>query len=164
MAQLNGVSSRINLKTSKATVKAKKSGMPTAATKRYLATVTMGVWMPLMSLILSYVGGRLLSSELFVLAGLSFLLMACVLLVSLTHLAAAIADITKSHWLASWLLAIAFDASLVLAELCHVQAEKAEIGGVVTCLMVAVCGLSMFLNCWAFLSHKRSEKTEKTNN
>ena len=89
-----------------------------------------------------------------VLSGLSFLIMGCVLCVSLAHLAWAIGDITRSPIWASWLLAIAFDCCLVLGELCHVQAAEAGIDTVCTTMMVAVCGLSMFLNCWAFLRHK----------
>lgn len=131
-----------------------KLAKPTADRIKFWATITMGVFMPVLSLILSYVGGSLLGNERHVLSGLSFLMMGCVLCVSLAHLAWAIGDITRSPIWASWLLAIAFDCCLVLGELCHVQAAEAGIDTVCTTMMVAVCGLSMFLNCWAFLRHK----------
>jgi hypothetical protein len=54
--------------------------------------------------------------------------MVCVLVVSLSHLAWAIGDITRSPWWACWLLAVAFDLCLVLGELCHVAAEDASVG------------------------------------
>lgn len=121
---------------------------------RWYATVAMGVFIPLLSLGLSHTGGNLLKSECLALAGFAFGLMGCVLAVSLSHLAWGVQDITKSATWASWLLAIAFDLCLVLGELVHVNAEEAGIGMVVTAIMVCVCGLSMFLNCWAFLRHK----------
>jgi hypothetical protein len=53
--------------------------------------------------------------------------MNCVLVVSLSHLAWAVSDITRSPWWACWLLAVAFDLCLVLGELCHVAAEDAGV-------------------------------------
>jgi hypothetical protein len=79
--------------------------------------------------------------------------MGCVLAVSLSHLAWAIRDITKSPPWAAWLLAVGFDLVLVLSELCAVSAEDAGVRVVTTLMMVGVAGLSMFLNCWAFLKH-----------
>lgn len=121
------------------------------------ATVTMGVVIPLLSLGLSHTGGTLLreggSYSVTTLALLSFLLMGCVLTVSLTHLAWAVEDLTRSPGWASWLLAVTFDLLLVLGELVHVAAEGSGAGSIVTAMMAAVCGLSMFLNVWAFLHH-----------
>lgn len=117
------------------------------------ATLVMGVAIPLLSLGLSNTGGNLYRVGLVPLAGFAFLLMGCVLAVSLSHLAWAVEDITRSPRWASWLLAVAFDLVLVLAEMCHVGASEAGVGTVTTVMMVAVAGLSMFLNCWAFLKH-----------
>jgi hypothetical protein len=118
------------------------------------ATLVMGISMPLLSITLSYCGGTLLRHDCCGLAALAFGLMGCVLAVSLSHLAWAIQDITRSPRWASWSLAVAFDLALVLAELCDVSAESAGLGAVTTCLMIAVCALSMGLNCWAFLQHE----------
>lgn len=120
------------------------------------ATVTMGAFIPLLSLGLSHAGGTLVGHHR-ALAGMSFGLMGCVLVVSLSHLAWAIGDITRSPWWASWLLAVAFDLCLVFGELTNVSATAAGLGVVVTAIMVAVAGLSMFLNCWAFLHHPAGE-------
>jgi hypothetical protein len=129
---------------------------PTPAQFRLALTLIMGATIPLFSLALSNIGGTLANSHL-LLAGFAFTLMACVLAVSLSHLAWAIEDITKSKPWASWLLAVSFDLALVLGELCKIMAEEAGVGLVTSALMVAVCGLSMFLNCWAFLKHPGAE-------
>jgi hypothetical protein len=121
---------------------------------RVVATVLMGMFIPLASLALSHVGGSLLQAGFRFLGAFSLGLMGCVLAVSLSHLAEAVRDITRSPRWASWLLAVAFDLCLVLGELTHVSASEAGLGAVVTALMCAVCLLSMFLNCWAFLAHK----------
>ncbi len=145
-----------------------KSRLPSAAQWRLFLTLGMGVWIPLFSLALSYVGGNLMregisntNAIMIGLASFSFALMTCVLSVSLSHLAWAVEDITKSHRWASWALALAFDLALVLGELCHVSAEEAGVGKVVTVLMATVCVLSMFLNCWAFLKHPAAEERKK---
>ncbi|MDY3554222.1 hypothetical protein R5W24_003341 [Gemmata sp. JC717] len=136
--------------------KKKKTATParTAADRIKLsATLVMGIVIPLLSLGLSNAGGMLARNDHNALAVLAFGLMGCVLTVSLSHLAWAVGDITKSPRWASWLLAITFDMVLVLAELCHVSAEAAGVGTVVATMMVAVAMLSMFLNCWAFLKY-----------
>jgi hypothetical protein len=129
----------------------------TSAQVKTGATVTMGVVIPLLSLGLSHTGGTLLreggSYPVTALALFSFLLMGCVLTVSLTHLAWAVEDLTRSPGWASWLLAVTFDLLLVLGELVHVAAEGSGAGAIVTAMMAGVCGLSMFLNVWAFLYH-----------
>jgi hypothetical protein len=125
----------------------------TAARIKFVATVVMGVLLPLLSVGLSSVGGNLARYEHLLLSVFAFALMTCVLVVSLSHLAWAIYDITRSPGWACWLLAIAFDLCLVLGELCHVAAEDAGVGLVTSVMMGAVCLLSMFLNCWAFLRH-----------
>jgi hypothetical protein len=125
----------------------------TAARIKFWATITMGVLLPLLSLGLSSVGGNLFRHNHGALATFALALMICVLVVSLSHLAWAIGDITRSPWWACWLLAVAFDLCLVLGELCHVAAEDAGVGLVTSVMMGAVCLLSMFLNCWAFLRH-----------
>ncbi len=127
---------------------------PTTSDKvKLYATLVMGVAIPLLSLGLSNTGGNLARTNHVILAGFAFGLMACVLAVSLSHLAWAVEDITRSPRWASWLLAVAFDLMLVLAEMCHVGATDAGVGTVTTIMMVAVALLSMFLNCWAFIKH-----------
>lgn len=116
-------------------------------------TIIMGVFIPLFSLALSHVGGTLARQGHGALSLFAFLLMGAVLSVSLAHLAWAVSDITSSPKWASWALAVAFDLALVLGELIHVTAHEAGLGNVVTAMMAAVCGLSMFLNCWAFIRH-----------
>lgn len=116
------------------------------------ATITMGILLPLVSLALSNTGGARLLDGHYALAALSFVLMGTALAVSLSHLAWAIQDITRSATWASWALAVAFDAALVLCELCHVVDGGASL--VTGALMGAVCMVSMFLNCWAFLNHQ----------
>jgi hypothetical protein len=113
----------------------------------------MGCGIPLGSLALSTVAGTLARAHHFVFATGATALTACVLAVSLSHLALAIRDITGSPQWASWALAVAFDLALVLGESVHVYAADADLGALVTALMVAVCGLSMVLNCWAFFRH-----------
>jgi hypothetical protein len=125
----------------------------TAGRIKFYATVTMGVLLPLLSLGLSNVGGNLFRHDQAALAAFALVLMGCVLVVSLSHLAWAIQDITRSPLWACWLLAVAFDLLLVLGELCHVAAEGAGVGLVTSAMMGVVCLVSMFLNCWAFLRH-----------
>ncbi len=134
----------------------KPSKMPSTARQRAYITAAMGVWIPLFSLGLSHTGGKLLQAGSWQCGGLGVLalaLMGCVLAVSLSHLAWAVEDITHSPGWASWLLAITFDLALVHGELVHVYADQAGVGGMVTGIMVIVCGFSMGLNCWAFFKH-----------
>ena len=125
----------------------------TAARIKFVATVVLGVLLPLLSVGLSSVGGNLARHGHLMLSAFAFGLMVWVLTVSLSHLAWAIFDITRSPGWACWLLAIACDMLLVLGELCHVAAEDAGVWLVTSVMMAAVCLLSMFLNCWAFLRH-----------
>lgn len=127
----------------------------TADRVKVVATVTMGVAIPVLSLVLSHTGGTLARTGHSALAGFALSLMGCVLVVSLSHLAWAIEDITRSPRWASWLLAISFDLMLVLGELVHVNADDAGVGMAITVMMTAVAGMSMFLNCWAFLRHPK---------
>lgn len=130
-----------------------------ASQARVVLTLTMGVVIPIFSLALSKIAGTLAETHP-ALAVFAFLLMGCVLSVSLSHLAWAIEDITKSHRQASWALAISFDLALVLGELCHVFAD-ASCSGVISAMMSAVCLLSMFLNCWAFLNQAKARRKVK---
>ena len=165
---LNGFSRKSIVNGKRRTSPAKKSILPSQARFRFGLTIGMGTFIPLFSLGLSHVGGNLLRQGigennfvLISLAGFAFGLMACILSVSLSHLAWAVQDITRSHKWASWALAVAFDLAIVLGELCHVQG-KTGLDDVVTVLMVCVCGLSMFLNCWAFiLCPKREARKQK---
>jgi hypothetical protein len=128
------------------------------------AMIVMGIAIPLLSLGLSHTGGTLLRERenLFTVAlGVAALtLMACVLVVSLSHLAWSVEDLTRSAKQASWLLAITFDLLLVLGELVHVAARETGANVIVTVMMACVCGLSIFLNIWAFWWHPAVRTSE----
>jgi hypothetical protein len=128
------------------------------------AMIVMGIAIPLLSLGLSHTGGTLLRERenLFTLTlGIAALaLMGCVLVVSLSHLAWSVEDLTRSERKASWLLAVTFDLLLVLGELVHVAARETGANVIVTVMMVAVCGLSIFLNIWAFWWHPAKHTAE----
>ena len=118
-------------------------------------TVLMGCGIPLLSLSLSTVSGTLYRAAHPILGTAFLAVMGSVLVVSLSHLAWAVGDITRSPRWASWAMAIAFDLALVLGETVHVAASDAGLMALTTSIMVAVCGASMLLNVWAFLAgHK----------
>jgi hypothetical protein len=121
-----------------------------SALKRVL-TVGMGCGIPGLSLALSSLGGQLLRAGQVWLGGGSLALCATVLAVSLSHLASAVRDITRSEVWQSWCLAVAVDVTLVLCELARVSGYDSWL---VPVLMCAVTVASMGLNCWAFLRHK----------
>jgi hypothetical protein len=111
----------------------------------------MGCGIPLLSLGLSSSGGRLLEQGHIGL-GVSALVLCCsVLAVSLSHLAWAIRDITRSQVWQAWCLAVAVDVAVVLCELCRVAGFELW---VVPVLMGALTAASAGLNCWAFLRHR----------
>jgi hypothetical protein len=117
---------------------------------RVAITVGMGCGVPCLSLALSSIGGRLCADGHGVLGTGSLGLCCLVLSVSLSHLAWAVRDITRSAWWQSWCLAGAIDLSLVLGELAGVCGYESWVVGAV---MVAVTLVSAVLNCWAFLRH-----------
>jgi hypothetical protein len=116
-------------------------------------TVALGVGIPLLSLALSKIGGTLAGAGFYGMAAFAFLLMAAVLGVSLSHLAAAIGSVTRSPLWASWALAVTLDLTLVLCELIHVSGHGLGLELVCGCAMVAVAIASMGLNVFAFLCH-----------
>ncbi len=132
---------------------------PTPKPPRILArfklgmTVALGVGIPLLSLAMSRLGGSLAIGEVYLLSLLAFGLMLAVLGVSLSHLAWAIGNITRSAARPSWALAIALDLSLVLCELVHVYAASLGLAWVCFAVMAAVALTSMLLNVYAFLMH-----------
>jgi hypothetical protein len=115
------------------------------------AMIVMGISIPLLSLGLSHTGGTLLRERenLFTIAlGVAALtLMGCVLVVSLSHLAWSVEDLTRSAKKASWLLV-------------HVAARETGANVIVTVMMACVCGLSIFLNIWAFWWHPAVKTAE----
>jgi hypothetical protein len=111
-------------------------------------TVGLGCGIPGLSLALSSIGGRLLAEGHPYLGGAALVLCSAVLAVSLSHLAWAIQDITRSARWQAWALALAVDVALVLGELACVAGAG---WWLVTALMVAVACVSAVLNCWAFL-------------
>ncbi|HZR55212.1 MAG TPA: hypothetical protein VFB06_37710 [Streptosporangiaceae bacterium] len=150
---LNGTARRPGKGRARAEGKPRRRPLMTAGRFKAGLTLAMGCGIPLGSLALSTVAGTLARSGHYVLAGSAAGLTGCVLAVSLSHLAWAVRDITSSPRWASWALAVAFDLALILGESVHVYATDADLGGLVTAVMVAVCGLSMVLNCWAFFRH-----------
>src|SRR5438045_1542715 len=74
-------------------------------------TVVMGCGIPCLSLALSSIGGRLCVEGQRVLGGAVLVLCCTVLAVSLSHLAWAVKDITRSAKWQSWCLALAVDVS-----------------------------------------------------
>lgn len=133
--------------------KQRRRAMVSAAPKLALAiTVGMGIAIPALTLGLSTVAGRLAILSSFPLAAASFAIGATVLAVSLSHLAWAIADITRSPRWASWALAVAVDLSVVLAESVHVFAPGV-VDALGTAVLAGVTLASMVLNVWAFLRH-----------
>jgi hypothetical protein len=119
---------------------------------RQAITVGMGCGIPCLSLALSSIGGRLIEEGHRYLGGAALVLCCGVLAVSLSHLAWALRDITRSAWWQAWALAVAIDVSLVLGELASVAGFRLWLVPVV---MVAVCVVSAVLNCWAFLRHSK---------
>ena len=141
----------------------------TLAVQRKWITVAMGCWIPVLSLLLSAAGGRLIRAEgatAVFLGSVAFCLTSCVLAVSLSHLADAIGDITRSPRWASWLLAVGFDAALIFGELVHALTPEIEgLGWIVGAIMAGVVIFSMGLNCWAFLrcAHEPASKSQPAN-
>jgi hypothetical protein len=111
----------------------------------------MGCGIPGLSLALSSSGGRMLEQGHYALGAAALLLCCAVLVVSLSHLAGAIRDITRSVTWQAWCLALAVDLSMVVCELSRVAGFALW---VVPVLMGAVTVASAGLNCWAFLRHK----------
>jgi len=119
---------------------------------RYI-TVAMGCSIPLLSLSLSHLGGSLLACGTWgtcTLGVFALLLCIAVLGVSLSHLAWAIEDITKSPAWASIALAISVDCSLLVGELVGVFGAEANVETLRIGLMIAVTVSSAVLNTWAF--------------
>jgi hypothetical protein len=121
---------------------------------RLWMTVVLGVGIPCLSLAMSKLAGTLAANAHYALAVFALALMAAVLGVSLSHLAWAIGDITRSGRRSSWSLAVALDLSLVLCELCHVYTADLGLAWVCYAVMTAVALASMALNVWGFLMHE----------
>lgn len=133
----------------------KKLGSVATTNKaRKVITVTMGLAIPLFSLAMSSTGGGLLQSggSWEIALGVVFLgLLATVLFVSLSHLAWAIQDITRSSKGLSWCLAVAVDLALVACELSEVLHHSTPL---IAAIMVGVTLMSMTLNVFAFMMHE----------
>lgn len=141
-------------KTAETTPTTPKSRVPSVATQRKWITLAMGCGIPVLSFLLSSAGGHLVADGrtwvYYALGFMAFGLCSCALAVSLTHLADAIGDITRSSRRASWLLAVAFDSALIFGELVRSLASEADVGWTVGAIMMMVVVFSMGLNCWAF--------------
>jgi hypothetical protein len=119
---------------------------------RTAITLGMGCGIPCLSLALSSIGGRLCVAGHLGLGTAALLLCCSVLAVSLSHLAWAIGDITRSARWQAWCLAGAIDLCLVLGELAGVAGFELW---TVTAVMAAVTVTSAVLNTWAFLREGR---------
>jgi len=138
------------------TTTARKRNQVKAATMskaRKALTITMGCGIPAVSLYTSHRAGELLTVGAYV-GGLMFLAVCLtVLALSLSHLATAIGDITRSNVRDSWLLAVALDAGIVVCELTKAMGHDG--GWLAMAFLVGITGASMLLNCWAFLTHTK---------
>lgn len=137
----------------KATKRATTSKQVGVARTALAATVGMGVGIPALTLSLSTVAGRMAMGGHTGLALGAAAVGITVLAVSLDHLRQAIEDITGSPKAASWALAVAVDASIVLAESVQVFAPGV-VDSLAAGILWAVTAASMGLNVWAFLRHK----------
>jgi hypothetical protein len=146
-AELNGTGKR------RARAKgASGSANPARNRARRWITLGIGAGIPCLSLALSSIGGRLVAEGHTLLGSGALVLCCSVLAVSLSHLAWAIRDITRSAWWQAWCLALAVDCSLVLGELAGIAGYTSW---VVAAVMVSVTVCSAVLNCWAFARHGR---------
>jgi len=148
-----GVRSSLNAKGKKQTRKALVMTRVQASNLGRYITVAMGCGIPLLSLSLSHLGGSLLACGTWAttfLGVFAFGLCVAVLGVSLSHLAWAIGDITKSPRWASVALAISVDCSLLVGELIGVFGADAGVERLRIGLMIAVTVSSAVLNTWAF--------------
>ena len=127
-----------------------KNTVQVNSARKYI-TYIIGCAIPCLSLALSSIGGHLVLEGHTVLGAGALLLCCAVLAVSLSHLAWAVQDITRSALWQSWCLAIAVDCSLVLCELAGIAGFDSWAVGAVM-FSVTVC--SAVLNCWAFIRHK----------
>jgi len=125
----------------------------TVSRSRIAITVGLGCAIPLLSLYLAAQGGSLLLGDWIAVAlGIACLALCCASLgLSLSHLACAIADITRCGVKPAWALAVVLDCSLVASELANAAGHGSAL---VFGFMAAVTAASMVLNCWAFLRAK----------
>jgi hypothetical protein len=125
---------------------------------RTWATVAAGVGIPCLSVGLSHTAGTLAAEGHYGLSALAAVLMSSVLAVSLSHLAWAVRDITRSPRWAAWALAVACDLVLVLTELTAVAAPESPARPALLAMFVGVGLASAGLNCWAFLMNPRKPR------
>ncbi len=149
VASSNGTAPRTKRQGSKAR-KAMVAGKPRLAV---CLTVGMGVGIPALTLALTTVAGKLAMLGHRLLATGLVGVCCTVLAVSLSHLAWAVRDITRSAQWQAWSLAVAIDLSIVFSEAVHVFAPGV-CDTLTTAIMVAVTAASMALNVWAFLRHR----------
>jgi cation transport ATPase len=160
-SRINGHSFHSEPKVAKKKSGRARKGRTIASTQSNLertVTVLMGAAIPLLSLSLSSLGGSLLAGGQWSLGLVALALCVCVLGVSLDHVAFAVRSITKSPAWASWLLATACDASLVLGELSGVFASEVDVYYLRMGLMFSVTIASQVLNIFAFLAHRPKAK------
>ncbi len=136
--------------------RAAKGKAMVAAKPRLAAVITvgMGVGIPALTLSMSTVAGQLCQKGHYGLGVCAGLVGGAVLVVSLSHLAWAVGNITRSSKWASWLLAVAVDVGLVACE-SVLTAAPGVCDTLATGVLWAVTGVSAVLNCWAFLRHSK---------
>lgn len=147
--RITGINGKVNGKRKASKRKPKLASTNNLNRTRTIITLAAGCSIPLLSLSLSYMGGQLIESSSAI--AFTLLTLCCVVLaVSLSHLAWAIGDITRSPMWASWCLAIAVDATLVA---CELSSSLGYGSVIVNTTIFAVTMASMVLNCWAFTQH-----------
>lgn len=117
---------------------------------RRWGTIVLSVMIPLFSMSCARFAGSLLHDGTYWLAVLAGGLAVTSLVVSLSHLAEAIELITGSSTRPSRALALAFDGGVILSELTHAVSEDPTLQWVAMALLIALTGLSMALNWYAF--------------
>lgn len=124
----------------------------------YRLTVAIGIAIPVLSLCMSSITGELVSHEHYELGAFTGGVVLCILGVSLTHLAHALEDLTRSPWWLAWPMAIVLDCALVGCEL--VNTLYPELGLSFACWFVmGIVGIfSALLNCHAFLNPRGNHR------
>jgi hypothetical protein len=127
--------------------------------RRYI-TVGAGMFIPLLALSLSHMGGaRVLSPSWEERScGLALLALCCtVLFVSLNHVSEALMDITNSSSTASWAMATSVDLTMIVTELSTTFATNEHDRWLRIAVMGCVTLGSMVLNVWSFLKHSAAK-------
>lgn len=118
-------------------------------------TYTMSGVIPLFTMVCARQAGAMFAEGNLILAIVASVLALTSLAVSLSHLARAISLITKTHIVASFALAVAFDGGIVLSELLHAFGDPRNVimHALAWAMLGCLTGLSGVLNWYAFTRH-----------